>query len=170
MSKKRNGAKPGTAAELAELFPVSRNMTIKVKRVEGSGAARAVYWDPVGIVVDPMAIEHLGRVAAELVPITAALESSPNFLALAISHPGPIMAAVAQAIEWDVERVKLIHAGDFVTLTRAILEDNKDFFDRLLGPLVSGILATIREALSGGGPMQSPSSAGTGTAIQSATH
>ncbi len=160
----------GTAAELAAMFPGQRQITVRVKRVLGEGDARVVEWLSHTIAVEPMVIEQLGRVAERLLPITDALERTPNFLALAVSHPDVIIGVVAEAIDWPIEQARMIHGADFVTLTRAILEDNKDFFDRLLGPLVSGMLATIREAIVGDGPTPSVSSSATDTSVPSATH
>lgn len=170
MAQKKTGAKPGTAAELAEQFPVSRKIPVRVKRVEGEGEARKVTWEPRTVTVEPMVIGQMGRVAAILAPISESLEHAPNFLGLAASHPEIVLGAVAEAIEWDVAELSLVHAADFVTLARAVFEDNRDFFDRLLGPLVSGLREMIKAAVRGDGPTLSASSNATGTPSPRPTH
>lgn len=168
--KTRTGAKPGTSAELAEMFPVSRKIPVRVKRVTGEGEARTVVWESRVVIVEPMVIGQMGRITALLAPISESLDTAPNFITLAAAHPEVLLGATAEAIEWDVAELSLVHAADFVTLARAIFEDNRDFFDRLLGPLVSGIQAMIKAAVNGVGPTLSPSSSATATPNPRPTH
>lgn len=163
--------KKGSTSELANLFPAISVITVKVKRVSGEGADRVITWEERQVTVEPLVIEQLGRVASALEPIAETIARAPNFLALAIQHPEPIFAAVAQAIEWPVSDVRMIYGADFVTMTGKLIETNKDFFTRLLGPLVGALLATaVTRPGSGVSPTDSGSSASTDTPIQSATH
>jgi hypothetical protein len=155
---KKDKARPGTAAELAEQYPGPRMIPVRLVRIEGMGRERRVFNDPATVTVYALPIQQLGRLGQVLAPIANALATTPNIWTLTLEHEDEIMAAVSEAIGWDIAEVGTIHSSDFVDVVKAIMEENADFFVRLLGPQSDP--ATKAAGANGDGRTPSDSSGG----------
>lgn len=157
MSTKQKKAKSGSIDELADLYPGSRVLPVRLVRVEGMGSDRKVSYDAAKVTVYALPIQQLGRVGQALAPIAGDLTTAANIWTLTLQHEAEIMTAVAEAIGWEVDDVGGIHSSDFVDVAKAIMEMNADFFARLLAPQGLGSQAT-KAGANGDGRTPSDSS------------
>lgn len=158
MAKKAK-AKPGTMAELAEIYPVIKAIDVRVERIEGTGKASVLHYQLETVFVKPLAVEQLGSFAAALAPISAGIGSAPNWIIFAAEHKNEVVNAIAAAIDWNPKVVAKMHAADFLDVFAAVMEANQDFLTRLLGSLVFDGQATTGAGSNGAGTGRSNSSA-----------
>lgn len=159
---------PGTAGELAELYPAAKRLELRLVWVEGEGEAAQVKARKVAVQVYPFPIHVLGRVARALAPALHALNEAVSLWVFAAEYETETHAAVAEATGLSVEDVALIDGNDFITLLEAIRDANRDFLNRLLDPPASGSQATRMKAANGDGRSASPSSSDTASPTPSA--
>lgn len=167
---KKDKAKPGTASELAAMYPGPKIIPVRLVRIEGEGRSRQVFYDPADVVVCGMPIEQLGRVSGLLIPLADAIGEQSSLLAFLSEHKEEALAVVADAIDWPVADLKRMHSSDFMDVAMLIVQENVDFFVRLLGPAafaLPGIQAGVPG--NGAGPTPSVSFASGETRIPSAT-
>lgn len=167
---KKEKAKPGTSAELAELYPAPHEIKVRVGKEEGQGKRRRFVYEDDVVVVSALPIQQLGALIDTLAPLVNDKDDA-DILTLATEHRGIVYAAFAQATGWSAEDVGRIHPTDFISAVQAIVDANADFFVRLLGPAVFGTPGN--KALTpgnGAGPTPSTTSTHRDTPIPSATH
>lgn len=163
--------KPGSMAELAEIFPPIQAIDVRLERIEGKGKDAKLYYDHETVFVKPLAVEQLGAFAAALAPIGAVGDLAGDWLLFAAKHQAEVIAAVAVAIEWNPKNVGKMHAADFIEVVSAVMVANQDFLTRLLGSLVFAGLAMRGAGTNGAGLTPSDTSESTAaSASQKSSH
>lgn len=154
--------KPGSAAELAAIYPAAREIEVHM----GGEAAT--------ISVRALSIERIGAVADALGPALDEVTKAPSINALAlvlVRHYKHTIRAVAAAVDWPPAQIGRIDASEFHMLVWAVIEANADFFVRLLGPVAFATPEATPEARgNGAGATPSDSSDAMGTPTPSVTH
>lgn len=153
-TKKR--AKPGTPAELAEMFAAPREIKVRVASEVGSGKKRRFVYGEDSVSVCALPIQQLGGLIDILAPLVAGDKAEVGFWELAAEHRDMVYAAFAHATGWPLDEIRRIHPSDFLTVAHAIVEANADFFVRLLGPAVFG-LQGMPDKVPGNGAGPNPS-------------
>lgn len=157
---KEKQAKAGTLDELADMYPGTRTLTVRIVRVTGKGEARKVSYESRKATVYALSIQQLGRVGKALAPIAAGVEGDVE---------EGIFEAVAELIGFEVADVGAMHASDFRDLVAAILEMNTDFFIQPRANPASDGQATTA-GTNGDGAMPSSSSSLAAATIPSGSH
>jgi hypothetical protein len=167
---KRDKVKPGTASELAAMYPAPKAIPVRLVRIQGEGRTREVFYDPAKVTVCGMPIEQLGRISELLIPLADAMGEQSSLLAFLSEHKEEALAVVAEAIDWPIDELRLMHASDFITVAMSVVNENINFFVRLLGPAafaLPGIQAEVPG--NGAGPKPSVSFAAGETRTPNAT-
>lgn len=152
---KTDKARPGTAGELAEMFPAPKQLPVRITRVTGAGAERKVEIEESTVTVYALPIEQLGRIVGIFEPVLTAMTEPKRFLQFISDNKPAVYAAVAEATGWSVADVAAFNGDDFMTVVFAIIEANNDFFGRLLALAGFGSLG-IPAGSNGAGPGPSP--------------
>ena len=155
MAKKDGGAKPGSVAELSELYPGPQAIRVKVRRAPDSDQ-----FDDVEITVGEMDIRQIAQAAKALQPIAHAITPNASFIVLAAEHPDEICAALGVAIRWPAQKVGMLGGASFGRVAAAVWEANQDFFSQLLALLVGASRATVAAPAGAGLTPSATSSAG----------
>lgn len=169
---KEKKAKPGSARELAEMYPLPESIEARIIRVDGDGAERKVSIERVKVTIYKLPIVQLARVVQVLDPVLSVVEGSVPMVKLMTDNPSEFYAVVSEATGVPVDDVANFDVEDFFAVLNGILRLNADFFLRRLG------LATVRlpsgpgresEDANGDGAKLSPSSASGASPILNAS-
>lgn len=136
MAKDGKKARPGSMAELSDLYPGPKVIPVKVRKGQDSDE-----FEDSEVRVTEMDIRQIAQAAKVLQPIAHAITPNASFIALAAEHPDEVCAALGVAIRWDAGRVGMLGGASFGRVAAAVWEVNQDFFGQLLGLLVSGSMA-----------------------------
>lgn len=162
--------KPGSAAELAAMYPGPKRIPVHIVRVKGDAGSRTVEVEESTVTVYALPVEQLGRVMDILLPVLE-LSGTKPFTQFLADHKADIDAAIAEATGYSVEDIRCFDGNDHLTVVNAIIERNADFFVRLLGQAAaSEHQATIAAAEDGDGRTQSPTFVAGAIPTPSATH
>lgn len=161
-------AKPGTAAELAAIYPGPKRIPVRITRATGKGETRQVEVKTVAVSVYALPIEQLARLVEILEPVMAQMTEPKRVLQFVADNKLEVYAAVAEATSFDVEDVAAFDGDGFLSVVFGIVEMNHDFFVRLLGLAGYGPPGTPSD--NGDGPRPSPSFGIGATPIPNATH
>lgn len=158
------------AAELAEMYPEPKELTVRVNTAEPEQKPQYVKQ---AVTIDEFDITQVGQVAAIMREIGAdtKLFASDNVLsfvlAIAADHDQEFVRAVAIAVRRPPEEVARFAASSFIETIIAIYETNRDFFARSLGNRVGDFMAMVTRLTTtvpspnGAGNTPSPSFDGT---------
>lgn len=124
--------KPGTAAELAAMFPAENQIPVRVTRVAGDGPERKVTIEKSAVTIYALPIEQLGRIVDIFEPILNGMTEPKRVLQFISENKPAVYAAVSEATGWAKEDIGAFNGDDFVAIVFAIFEANRDFFVRLL--------------------------------------
>lgn len=169
-------AKPGTAAELAAMFPAPKTIPVRIVRVEGEGAERRVRVEQSQATVYKLPIEQLTLAVQILEPTFSQVDGEVRIVNMLTGDPKPFYAVVAEVTGHPVEDVARFAGDDFIVVLNEILQYNADFFLHRLGlvtlrlPSVPGRENGEADGSDGDGAMPSPSSASGDARIPSASH
>ena len=157
---KETKAKPGTNAELAEMFPLPKQVPVRLARVTGEGADRTVAIEHSKVTIYALPIEQLNRIVQILDPVLSGSEGQ-RIEHLLTENRAEFYGVVAEATGWKTEDVACFVGNDFARVLDEILQVNADFFARRLG-LVMLRLPSVpgreSESTNGPGPKLSASS------------
>lgn len=95
--------------------------------------------------------------AADTLPEAGDPALVPLLLDLVENHGERVFEAAALCIDRPVDWVAKGQLDEFVTLASTVIEVNRDFFVRRLGPLLAGRAAGASAPVSGAGPTASSS-------------
>lgn len=165
---KKDKAKPGTAAELADIYPGPRRIPVRITRVSGKGEARQVAVREVLVSVYALPIEQLARLVEIIEPVLAKMDEPKRVLQFIAENKIEVYTAVAEATGFDVADVAGFDGDGFLSVVFGIVEMNHDFFVRLLGLAGFGFPGTGSE--NGAGKKPSPTFAAGVTRTPNATH
>lgn len=144
-------AKPGSTAELAELYPAPIEVPVKVR------SAPDAAFEDASVTVEEMDIVQVGQAAAALAGIPNL--TAANLLLIATEHQDEVMTALGIALRWPASKVALLSASSFLRLLEAVYAMNDGFFTRLLGLVAFGTMPVPKTAGAGAAPL--PTSAAT---------
>lgn len=137
-------AKPGSVDELAALYPLPTTLSVRLTvpgKQKGHETREATVCElPIGV---------LAHIAKALMPMLEAIPTTSTLLQLAANHPEDLYKAIALAIDWDPADVRRMAGADFLKVTMAVWELNKDFFAPLLGSVLAGVASAIKKANRG---------------------
>lgn len=163
-SKDEETVKPGSAAELAQLYPGRIVIPVKVYKSEDSDEQ-----EDDEVIISEMPIARLGRAWAPIRHLADVIKPESPFLALSVEYP-EIRAMIGVAIRWEPERVGMLAPGSLGLVFAAVLEANPGFFGLLPAFRVFVPSVTPETSANGAGETRSATSDATATAIQNATH
>lgn len=166
MSEAKRKAAVEAAKELAQLYPVARNIKVRMNVAEPGNPPQFVDRD---VAVDEMEITQLAHVTRLIHEITDKVDfdtvsSLVDIVVMAAEHDKEMINAVSIAIGIPADEVARFSSSSFLEVALAVFETNRDFFARRLGrhaSAVMGMFTTMKTQpgqINGAGSTPSPSS------------